>query len=359
MCFGMVRRCLAGLVWAAVAGSAQGAAPVDALQRPALAVRQPERAVYLAAARAGQRLVAVGERGLIAVSDDDGAHWRQVLAPVSATLTGIQFVSPKIGWAIGHYGVVLHTSDAGETWVRQLDGRAAAELMLGAARRRSETDPESKAAKNALRNAEQLAADGPDKPLLDLHFRDERTGLVVGAYNLALRTEDGGRSWQALSDRIDNPNAYHLYAIAAQGSTLYLAGERGVLFRSDDGGRNFERLGLPYDGSLFTVVAPTAESVLVAGLKGNAWRSTDRGRSWRQMTGAPPLSFLASPSAQGGTEPLLLNQAGQIFRLRGDELQRVALPASPPVAGALQLRPDRWLMLSLQGLLSLTTEPPK
>lgn len=354
----LCRPWLAGLALATLVGSAQAAALVDALQRPAPMARQPERALYLAAAPAGQRLVAVGERGMIAVSDDAGGHWRQVPAPVSATLTGVQFVSPKIGWAIGHYGVVLHSTDAGETWVRQLDGRSAAQTILAAARQRMSVSPESKAAQSALHNAEQLVADGPDKPLLDLHFQNELSGLVVGAYNLAFRTDDGGRSWQPLSDRIDNPKANHLYGIAAQGNTLYLAGERGLLLRSDDGGGSFERLRLPYEGSLFAVAVPTTDSVLVAGLKGNAWRSTDRGRSWQRITGAPPVSFIAA-LAQGDKEPLLLNQAGQFFKLQGDRAERVSMANTPPVSGALQLHGDRWLLLSLQGLMTLGAEIPK
>ena len=62
------------------------AAPVtEALQRPALAVREPGRAVLLAAAQAGERIVAVGERGVIALSDDRGARILTVTTPVRDT----------------------------------------------------------------------------------------------------------------------------------------------------------------------------------------------------------------------------------------------------------------------------------
>ena len=33
------------------------------------------------------------------------------------------FPTPSTGWAVGHDGVVLHSTDAGRTWTRQLDGR--------------------------------------------------------------------------------------------------------------------------------------------------------------------------------------------------------------------------------------------
>lgn len=358
-----VRRGVAGWLLAGglvmVAVPACALAPVDALQRPAVQVREPARAVFLGVVRAGQRLVGVGERGLIALSDDEGKTWRQVPVPVSASLTAVRFVSAQTGWAIGHYGVVLRSTDAGQTWVRQLDGRKAAQQMLAAAQQRAAADPTQPRAQAQLREAERLVADGPDKPLLDLYFQDERVGFVVGAYNLMLRTEDGGQHWQAISERLDNPKGNHLYAISAQGGTLYVAGEAGVLFRSDDAGASFERLSLPYAGSLFNVTPLAGDGVLVSGLRGNAWLSADRGRSWQRLEGAPPVSFIAAVPGDEGRSPYLLNQAGQIYTVVGRQLKRLSMPPTPPVTGALRLDHKRWLMLSMQGLISQNAGEPQ
>jgi photosystem II stability/assembly factor-like uncharacterized protein len=332
---------------AAVASQAWALAPVDALQQPAQTVQAPQRAVYLAAAHAGQRVVAVGERGLIAVSDDAGARWRQVPSPVSATLTGVQFVSAKAGWAIGHAGVVLGTQDGGETWALLLDGRRAAQAVQAAAQATADGSP---AAQRRLADAQRLLDDGPDKPLLDLWFADEQVGYVVGAYNLALRTDDGGRHWQSIAERLDNPRGLHLYAIAAQGQTLYIAGEQGLLLRSDDAGTRFERLAVPYAGSLFTLRPQGRDGLVVAGLRGHAFASDDRGRQWRALTGAPPLSFIASFATEAGVQ--LLNQAGQRFQVQGERLVPQPAAALPQVAGALPLPSRQWLMLTFQGLLS-------
>src|SRR5262245_59197320 len=135
------------------AQAAQAPRPVDALQQSAERVREPQRAIYLAAARAGERLVAVGERGLIALSDDGGVHWRQAPSPVSASLTGVQFASAKVGWAIGHYGVVLGTRDGGETWSLLLDGRRAAQAMLDSAKAAADG---STASQRRLADAQRL-----------------------------------------------------------------------------------------------------------------------------------------------------------------------------------------------------------
>ena len=72
--------------------------------------------------RAGSRLVVVGERGHILYSDDTGDTWQQAKVPTRQMLTAVHFPSPKLGWAVGHDGLVLATVDGGEHWVLQRDG---------------------------------------------------------------------------------------------------------------------------------------------------------------------------------------------------------------------------------------------
>ena len=52
---------------------------------------------------AGQRMVAVGERGHVMLSDDQGATWRQAKSvPTRVLLTAVFFVDSEYGWAVGH-----------------------------------------------------------------------------------------------------------------------------------------------------------------------------------------------------------------------------------------------------------------
>jgi photosystem II stability/assembly factor-like uncharacterized protein len=280
------------------------AAPVaDPMARPALMVAQPARAYLTGIARAGKRLVAVGERGIVVLSDDDGATWRQASVPVSVTLAAVQFPTPTQGWAVGHYGVVLHSGDGGATWTRQLDGVQAAQLVL-----RDAQAGQGGAA--YLTEAQRLVADGPDKPFLALHFTDENNGFIVGAYNLAFRTRDGGKTWAPFGSRLDNPKASHLYAVEASGSDVLIAGEQGVLLRSTDNGTTFSRIGLPYKGSFFTLTSSGADAV-VAGLGGNAFASHDRGATWGPL--ALPASVSVTAAHLEGGRLLMANQAGMLL----------------------------------------------
>lgn len=286
-------------VVAAHSASAKGVAPP--LERPAVTAARPEGAAYQALTAAGDRLVAVGERGVIILSDDGGATWRQAKVPVSVTLTAVSFPTPKTGWAVGHYGVVLNSRDGGETWVVKLDGVRAAEAVV------QEVPPGG-----ISHRAGRLVEDGPDKPFLDLFFPSAEEGFVVGAYGLMLHTVDGGRSWRSLTLGLPNREGNHLYAIRSGGGSIWVAGEQGLILRSDDGGKSFEEVDSPYEGSWFVAAVDEVGGVTLAGLRGNAYHSDDRGASWRPVPLHVPVSVTALTRTAGG-ELLFGNQAGQLF----------------------------------------------
>ena len=328
---------------AALAVTAACAAPVgSALDRPALVSPQAAHAVLLGAALSGSRVVAVGERGIVLLSDDAAGHWRQAQVPTSVTLTAVRFVDAQHGWATGHSGVVLATVDGGETWVRQLDGKQAAQLVLDEAQARGDAA--------AVKNAQRLVADGADKPLLDLYFFDAQRGIVVGAYNLAFMTEDGGHSWKPWGQQLDNPKGLHLYTVRAQGNTVVIAGEQGLVLQSQDAGQHFTRLVTPYQGSFFTAELPSRGEIVLAGLRGNAWRSTDAGATWSVLAAAAPISFTAS-AVRAGQGVVLANQGGQLFVLRDGVLSLLPGAALPSPAGVLPLADGRLLALTVRGVI--------
>jgi photosystem II stability/assembly factor-like uncharacterized protein len=257
------------------------AAPVDVLERPSTMTRRASASLMLGIARAGTRLVAVGEWGIALLSDDNGSTWHQARVPVSVTLTSVHFPTASTGWAVGHGGVILHSVDGGETWIKQLDGVKAAALVQAAARALSDADPVAKAA--AVRVADTLVQDGPDKPFLDVRFKDGSRGLVVGAYGLAFSTSDAGATWEWLEQRIPNPNGRHLHRIFMQGARTWLVGEQGALFRAEDERYQFAEVKSPYAGSFFGMVPGVDGDLIVVGLRGNAYRSSDAGQSWSKV----------------------------------------------------------------------------
>ena len=340
-------RRLAWLALCAVCAAAApaGATPVgDALERTALATRHAAQSVMLGAAQSGARVVAVGERGVIVVSEDSGKRWQQVIAPVSVTLTAVRFADAERLVAVGHGGVVLTSSDAGRHWTRRLDGKRLAELALAAA----QAGGNAQRIKDALR----LVAEGADKPLLDVLVFDAQRWLVVGAYGLAFATEDGGQSWASWMERLDNPKGLHLYAARRHADTFLLAGEQGLVLLSSDAGRSFKRLALPYKGSFFTAELAGPTDVLVAGLRGNVWRSSDAGAQWTQWPLPMPVSITGSVQRADGSF-VFVNQAGVVLVSRNAGLVPAYPKPLPPLNGVLALNGGGLLALSVQGVLAL------
>jgi len=325
----------------AACGSAWSAPVGPALDRPALAVHAPSHAVLLGAALAGDRWVAVGERGLAIVSDNRGQAWRQARVPVSVTLTAVAFAGSQHGYATGHGGTVLGTSDGGQTWTRLLDGRAIASMMQEAATRSGDA-----AQRKA---AERMVADGPDKPLLDLVVTSAAEAFVIGAYGMALATSDGGKTWSLASGLLDNPKGLHLYAVRRRGQVVVIAGEQGLLLRSEDAGRSFRRLAAPYQGSFFTLELPSVNDIVAAGMRGNVWRSADAGSSWQQLPLPWPAAITGSSLRQDGSF-VLASQAGQLFAGAGTALEVLKFSPLPPLTGVLPVPGEALLALSLQGV---------
>jgi photosystem II stability/assembly factor-like uncharacterized protein len=304
------------------------AAPVDLLDSPAADNPQASRAVLLDVTRAGDRLVAVGERGLVLTSSDNGRAWQQAKVPVSVALTRVRFADTRQGWAVGHSGVVVHSADGGATWSRQLDGLTAAQLEVQAAASTSD--------ERRRNNAQRLMSEGADKPWLDLLFVDARSGWLVGAYGLLFSTEDGGLTWKSRMGDIDNPGGLHLYAIRKFGDELYIAGEQGALFQSGADGR-FHRVQTPYQGSFFGLSVSDEGSLLAYGLRGNAWRRSVTTGDWQEISLDNEVTLTADlRTADGGL--LLADEAGRLSLSRDDGVtfKPLTVNAKGYVAGLAQ-----------------------
>jgi photosystem II stability/assembly factor-like uncharacterized protein len=339
--------------WAAIAvvvlGAAIGTARADgaatrALSEPALISPKALGAATLAVARAGARLVAVGERGTVLLSDDHGASWRQASVPVRVTLTALRFVDDQLGWAAGHQGVILHTRDGGASWVKQLDGVRAAALIADASARGGNDE-------RAKRSAQRFVDDGPDKPFFDIEFVDARRGWAVGAYNLAFATSDGGASWLPIVASLPNPSARHLYAVRASGTQLVIAGEQGLLLKSGDGGASFAALASPYKGSFFGLLAARSGTLVAHGLRGHAFRSADGGARWDKVDTGVPVSISASTELPDGTLALV-GQTGELLVSRDDgrSFSRAGVASQPlPAAGVAATADGRWVLATLRG----------
>jgi photosystem II stability/assembly factor-like uncharacterized protein len=297
----------------------------DSANKPAEIARLSPESLLLDLAVAGKRLVAVGERGHVLLSDDQGATWRQAKSvPTRVMLTAVYFADDAYGWAVGHDETIINTVDGGENWTRS---HFSAEAQ---------------------------------QPLLDLWFANRVSGIAVGAYGAYFTTNDGGRNWasskfapppvkgpthdgEAAPIEGDIPPDYHLNKIVGVGNRLYIAAEGGQLYRSDDRGATWRALPSPYEGSFFGLVPIRGDGLIAFGLRGHLFRSADAGENWVQLeshTTAMLTDGIAINDLRvviGGLAGVLLvsGDAGEVFTLTQQEDRKGVSALLPGPAGTV------------------------
>ena len=311
---------LAAALLAGAAGGAMAAEGAVPRLQAAARVAHATNAKLLAGTRAGARLVAVGDHGVVLLSDDDGASWRQAASvPVDVQLNAVSFADAREGWAVGHWGIVLHTSDGGESWAVQ---------------------------RQSLQE---------DRPLFGVHFFDAREGVAVGLWSLVLATRDGGRTWTPVvlptpeGAKKADLNLYGLFATPR--GELYATSERGTLLRSVDRGQGWSYVATGYKGSFWTGAGLADGSVLVAGLRGNVYRSADGLGGWTRGDSGTAASIVAvQEKAGGGVVAAVVD--GSVLRSAdaGLTFRRDAAKASvDSLTGLVLGQGGREVMLSRQG----------
>lgn len=325
------------LVGTAVAGSALfGDAPaiastgIAALDTPALAVKDPTK-IWLVAVTCtpSGRLVVVGEHGVIIYSDDNGTNWTQAAVPVNVTLTCVAFATPKLGWAAGHYGVILNTSDGGKTWQLRLNGIQANQLTTQAAQDPSVATSLSPAVSLAAKRAARFAADGPDKPFLCMLALSSQKLIVFGAYRLTMLTDDAGKSWQDWSLHIYDRFSHNIYGSAFAGRNYYAVAEMGLVFCSKDGGDTFLPLTSPANVTLFGILPANDGSLIVYGVAGSAFRSTDGGDTWNDLNIDTQQDLTGGRVLRSGSV-VLVDEGGLLFESRDNGVTFKAVSGIQP-----------------------------
>lgn len=262
----------------------------------------------MAIAPAGAHLVAVGSRGLILRSEDRGKSWSQSAVPVQSDLLAVNFPNPLDGWAVGHDGVILRTRDGGRSWVKQLDGRISAEAFrkFYAA---GEGDPAMRAA--AAQIGQNFRA-GPALPWLEVWFEDAERGFVVGSFGMIAATVDGGKTWEPWLHRIDTDKGLNLNSVRGVGGSLYIVGERGMVYRLDREKGRFQRTASGYIGSFFGIVG-NGQTLLAFGLRGVVYRSGDGDASWEALKMPAEATVTAGSVTPDSGGFVLVNSAGQLL----------------------------------------------
>lgn len=179
---------------------------------------------------------------------DGGASWTSITVPASTDkLNDVFFTDAQTGYAAGDSGLVLKTADAGATWTTTT-GVTSRELR-------------------------------------SIYFIDANNGYVGGSNGTVLKTTDGGQSWNILSDTITGTtqSIYSIWFINA--STGYITGDGGMIKMTSDGGSTWTHLPNPYLGFFNgrSIWFTDANTGYISGQGGRLIKTTDAGLTWTAL----------------------------------------------------------------------------
>jgi len=310
-------------------------------------------------AREANRMVAVGDRGYIVYSDNDGETWVRAKAPAGMPLlNAVYFSDANTVWAVGHDSIILKSVDKGGEWTQ------------------------------AYASAKDL------RPLMDILFTNANTGFAVGAYGAFYETTDAGKTWTSrkvipaapkpAAAPVSKPEGRggrgaaaldvdddlgksadedkHLNAIIKLGSdTLFIAGEAGTLLLSKDTGKTWTRITSPYKGSFFGAIQADDGAVLVLGLRGNVFRSADASLSaWTPVATDTKASMMGVVKLADGAIVLSgLSGTMLISRDNGKSFKPVVTDTIKPLAAAVPAGKNTLLVVGETGARTVALSAAK
>jgi photosystem II stability/assembly factor-like uncharacterized protein len=355
-------RLLAAILAAASAASAAG--DLDPAHTETWRIPEPD---LFAVALRGNQAWAVGYWGSVLRSEDGGATWSDVSTPTDATLYDVAFADENHGWAVGAGGTLLRTTDGGRSWtpsdatvVDPFDGsqRPLDSSLFGVA---AVSPTEAWAVGDfgvVLHTLDGSAWSGvpipqeafgddniPDRIFNAVKFTNRDEGWIAGEFGTTLRTADGGETWVGQREIQGAIDDIYLFDVAANGAGDALAsGVGGVAIGSRDGGSVWANLRVPTTAGLFGT-ALDGERGLLVGDRGVLMVSRDGGSSWHEP--ARPRSFNWLRGVAFGPDGLALavGEGGLILRSTdgGESWERAMGHAPPPASGVSVPEPPRAL----------------
>jgi len=192
-------------------------------------------------------ITAVGENGLILHTTDGGDTWKEVPSGTSQVLRRVRWHSPSLGVILGNGGFALKSTDAGQSWT--------------------------------------TLNTGVTKSLYDVHFFDADNWMIVGQGAQVLKTDDGGTSFSDEGTGLNNYNE-----IDIRGDFGIIVGNKGTARRTRNGGEDWGKSTTGVSAELTSVSIRNDSTAVAVGANGTIIRTTNEGESWEEVYASIPIS---------------------------------------------------------------------
>lgn len=221
-----------------------------------------------------------GDNGKILRTTNSGSEWREMITYTTEQLRCITFINDT-GYACGTRRTILKSTDRGLTWVGGPGGELYTLFTISFPRNATVGfvfGEEGRALKttNGGLTWEILSIPQPIT-IYDCFFLDEMVGYIVGERGMVFRTTNGGNSWMVLPTGVTQ-NLNSIWFLNNQ--VGYICGDSGTVLKTTDGGRRWENISFPYSEALYGIVVPASpDTSFLCGERGIIGRCVD-GRSW-------------------------------------------------------------------------------
>jgi photosystem II stability/assembly factor-like uncharacterized protein len=195
-----------------------------------------------------EHVVAVGDQGVVLVSQDGGRSWRDVAVPhsrIADKLIRVTTLADGQAWAVGEGGSVLRSTDFGQTWVQtgvqedtswnDIAFQSDQAWLVGEfGRIKRSTD----------KGTTWHEVSSPIKTsLMAVTFKDSMNGVAVGLNGTVLITHDGGGAWT----KADNVTPEHLFDVLWDGARWIAIGDKGAVVLGDAAGDRWKAARISAD----------------------------------------------------------------------------------------------------------------
>lgn len=264
------------------------------------------------------RVVAGARNGLIFVSDNGGASWRNIAFPAqfAGVLHALEVDPRSPGtWFAGIEGEnswmsgVYRTCDGGNSWtlLSGTKGISVWSLTL------SPGDPDVMAAgtgtgvflsRDAGENWTRISPEGDTelRPVVSLAFHPTNSKILyAGTTHLPWRTTDGGATWESVHEgMMDDSDVFSIQVDPVNPARVFASACSGV-YGSSDRGSLWHRLETPKGAfrTHFVAIDPKHPETVFAGTTEGLLKSADSGLSWRRVSAESVKSIAFDPWVPG------------------------------------------------------------
>ncbi len=262
--------------------------------------------------------------GVILHTTDGGETWVEQLN-LTTQIDAVDFVNENEGWAVGHDGLIRHTVNGGQTWNSQ-SSPASADLYAvhfinedtgWAVGRYSQIIHTT----NGGGTWTQQYSSTPGW-LYSVHFIDADNGWAVGMDSTIIHTTNGGSNWSRVITNASN--GFRFTDVYFTDETHgWVTGTSGSIFLTSDGGITWDEVESNHFPTLNSVYFLDHNNGWISGDGGTILRSTDGGYTWitqsQNLTGYFLCSIFFTDynngwiAGEGGTILHTENGGAQIF----------------------------------------------